>query len=63
MTDVREFLEALIKVQEECPLQFAETYNKSNHINFLTGKMMVYTKGKCSPEVATKVIKILVEEL
>lgn len=57
-----EFLEAIYRVSQENPLHFADTQNQSAHINYLVGKIMVETKGQCDPELAMKVVKIIVEE-
>lgn len=58
---VGDFLEALYKVHSENPIHFADPDNQSNHINYITGKMMVETKGKASPEFTMKVVKMLIE--
>lgn len=57
-----EFIEAIYRVSQENPLHLADTENQSAHINFLVGKIMVQTEGQCNPELAMKVVKIIVEE-
>lgn len=56
-------INCLKKVYDENPLDFAVTVDQSNHINYLTGKMLSETKGKGDPAIIMKLVKILVEEI
>lgn len=61
--DITELLEALTTVYNEEKLSFISATKKPVMVNYLVGKMMVETKGKCDPNLARKLVMVIVDEL